>query len=76
MPAPSPVLFSHPHAPRWLRLLSAVRPSRTIWCDFRPLRSTMKPTPQLSCSLRVVETLGVVGRYSSWLSFANLSFAH
>jgi len=34
-----------------------------IWCDFRPLMSTTKPTPHASCSWRgIVQTLS--GRWS------------
>lgn len=35
---------------RWLMFSRAVKPSRTNWCDFRPLMSAMKPTAQASCS--------------------------
>src|SRR5580658_1466905 len=50
MPAPSPVLASHPQAPRWFRLTRMVRASRMILWDFFPLMLTTKPTPQESCS--------------------------
>src|SRR5580658_7789738 len=50
MPAPSPVLASQPHAPRWFRLTRMVRASRIILWDFFPLMLTTKPTPQESCS--------------------------
>ena len=50
MPAPSPVLTSQPHAPRCCRFISTWSACATIACDFRPLMSTTKPTPQASCS--------------------------
>src|SRR5580704_288259 len=50
IPAPSPVFFSAPHAPRCSRFKRIWTPSRTILLDLRPLRSTTKPTPHESCS--------------------------
>src|SRR5436190_20148113 len=50
MPAPSPVLFSQPHAPRWFRFTRICSAWRTIQFDFLPLMLTRKPTPQESCS--------------------------
>src|SRR5262245_14765088 len=59
MPAPSPVFFSQPQAPRCSRLSRiCTAPATTSW-DLRPLRSTRKPTPQASCSYR--------GSYRPWL---------
>ena len=52
MPAPSPVFFSQPHAPRCSRFSRISSPFLTMLEDFRPLRSTTKPTPQASCSWR------------------------
>jgi len=50
--APSPVFFSQPHAPRWLRLTRTVSALRMIALDLRPLMSATKPTPHASCSYR------------------------
>src|SRR5262245_45866135 len=50
IPAPSPVLTSHPQAPRCSKFLSTVRAWLTIAWDLRPLMSTTNPTPQASCS--------------------------
>src|SRR5258708_39332198 len=50
IPAPSPVLGSHPHAPRCAMRSSMVSASETIWCDFLPLMLATKPTPQESFS--------------------------
>src|ERR1051325_338084 len=52
IPAPSPVLFSQPQAPRCRRLTRMVMASRTIARDLRPLTLTTNPTPQASCSYR------------------------
>ena len=51
-PAPSPVLVSHPRAPRWSRLHKTESACSTIWWDLRPLIWATKPMPQASCSLR------------------------
>ena len=50
MPAPSPVLASQPHAPRWLRFIRTWSACWMIVWDFRPLMSATNPTPQASCS--------------------------
>src|SRR6185295_9127974 len=50
MPAPSPVFFSQPHAPRCSRLSRTSIAFSTIEWVLRPLRSTTNPTPHASCS--------------------------
>src|SRR3954463_9327418 len=52
MPAPSPVFFSQPDAPRCSRLKSTCNPLSTIECERLPAMSTTKPRPQASCSCR------------------------
>ncbi len=62
MPAPSPVLASHPHAPRCSRLIRTRSALRTISWERRPYMSTTKPTPHASCS--------ALGLYMPWASGA------
>ncbi len=50
MPAPSPVFFSAPTAPRCSRLTSTVSAFATMSCEARPFTSTTNPKPQASCS--------------------------
>ena len=50
MPAPSPVFFSQPQAPRCSRFTSTCTAWSTMAWDFRPCASTTKPMPQASCS--------------------------
>src|SRR6185503_14737910 len=54
----SPVLTSHPQAPRCCRFLRTCSALRTMSCDLRPLMSTTKPTPHASRSS--------AGSYSPW----------
>jgi hypothetical protein len=50
MPAPSPVLYSAPRAPRWSRRINADRPLATTSWERRPYRSATRATPQASFS--------------------------
>ncbi len=50
MPAPSPVLFSQPQAPRCSIFSSTVSASEITWCDLLPLIFATNPIPQASCS--------------------------
>jgi hypothetical protein len=50
IPAPSPVSWSQPQAPRCCRLRSNCRPLWTVEWLFRPSRCATKPTPHASCS--------------------------
>src|SRR5438105_6818364 len=50
MPAPSPVSFSAPVAPRCSRLQRTPSALTTMSCEGRPLMSTTNPKPQESCS--------------------------
>src|SRR5256885_7271875 len=50
MPAPSPVSFSAPVAPRCSRLQRTSSALTTMSCEGRPLMSTTNPKPQESCS--------------------------
>src|SRR3954470_9088800 len=50
IPAPSPVSFSAPVAPRCSRLSNTSSAFVTIWCEGRPLTSATNPKPQESCS--------------------------
>ena len=69
IPAPSPVLFSQPHAPRCSIFSKMVSASEMIWCDLLPLILATKPMPHASCSNEgsynpVV--LAIVINYSNW----------
>src|SRR5260221_7765388 len=50
IPAPSPVLFSQPHAPRCSMFSRIVNASETIWCDLLLLIFATKPIPHASRS--------------------------
>ena len=50
MPAPSPVFFSAPTAPRCSRFTSTVSAFATMSCEGRPFTSATKPKPHASCS--------------------------
>ena len=52
MPAPSPVFFSQPQAPRCSRFSSTWTACSTMSWDLRPWTSTTKPMPHASCSWR------------------------
>src|SRR3954447_8693521 len=50
MPAPSPVLFSQPHAPRCSMFSNTVSASEIILWLLFPLMFATKPLPHASCS--------------------------
>ena len=75
IPAPSPVFFSEPLAPRCSRLTRTVRASLTMPWDVRPAMSHTKPKPQESCSkedsYRVWSTI-VAGPFAGLSGFGTI----